>query len=269
MTRCAVILAAGMGTRMRETQDGAVLEPAQEAAAGAGFKAMMPVGRPFVDYLLSALADAGIERACLVVGPGAEEVRSHFADLAGRRVRVELAEQARPRGTADAVLAAERCAAGEPFLVVNGDNLYPASVLGRLAALAEPAAVGFSRTALVADDGIPAARIGRFALLEADGEGFLRRIVEKPSAESLRSFGPDARVSMNCWRFDSRIFAVCRAVPPSPRGELELPLAVEHAIAAGAFRVRLLPADEPVLDLSSRLDVASVTARLRGVTPRP
>jgi glucose-1-phosphate thymidylyltransferase len=268
MTRRAVILAAGMGTRMRRA-DGVSLEPAQARAADAGFKAMMPVGRPFIEYVLSALADAGIEQACLVVAPGADAVRSHFARAAGRRVQVEFAEQGRPLGTADAVLAAERFAGGEPFLVVNGDNLYPASVLGPLAALHEPAAAAFSRAALTAGGALPAERIARFALLEPDAEGYLRRIVEKPSPESLNEFGPEARVSMNCWRFDPSIFAACRAVPPSPRGELELPLAVQQAIETGAFRVRLLPVAETVLDLSSRLDVAAVTARLRGVTPRP
>jgi dTDP-glucose pyrophosphorylase len=85
----------------------------------------------------------------------------------------------------------------------------------------------------------------------------------------LKGLGPDVRVSMNCWRFDSAIFPACRVVPPSPRAELELPLAVQHAVDTGAFRVRVLPADETVLDLSSRLDVAAVTARLQGITPRP
>ncbi len=269
MTRRAVILAAGMGTRMRHGGDGVFLGPPQEQAADAGLKAMMPVGRPFVEYLLSELADAGIDRACLVIAPHGEAARSHFAQPTGRRVHVEFAVQARPLGTADAVLAAERFADGEPFLVMNGDNLYPASVLAQLAALREPGTAAFSRAALVADGAIPEERLARFALLETDAHGYLRRIVEKPSPESLKGLGPDVRVSMNCWRFDSAIFPACRAVPPSPRGELELPLAVQHAVDTGAFRVRVLPADETVLDLSSRLDVAAVTARLQGITPRP
>jgi glucose-1-phosphate thymidylyltransferase len=128
--------------------------------------------------------------------------------------------------------------------------------------------VGFSRTALVADGGIPAARIGRFALLEADGEGYLRRIVEKPSAESLRSFGPDARVSMNCWRFDARMFEACRDVPRSARGEFELPEAVGVAIARSA-RIRCIRAAGAVLDLSTRADAADVERRLTGLRPVP
>ena len=37
-------------------------------------------------------------------------------------------------------------------------------------------------------------------------------------------------VSMNCWRFDERIFAACQAIEPSSRGELEVTDAVQYAI---------------------------------------
>ncbi len=46
------------------------LSETQQRAADAGLKAMMPIaGRPFLDYLLSALADAGIREVALVVAP--------------------------------------------------------------------------------------------------------------------------------------------------------------------------------------------------------
>jgi dTDP-glucose pyrophosphorylase len=70
---------------------------------------------------------------------------------------------------------------------------------------------------------------------------------------------------MNCWRFDRRIFPMCRAVPISARGELELPAAVEHALAAGVMRFRAVPMDVPVLDLSRQIDIAGIAARLAGV----
>jgi len=54
----AVILARGLGTRMRKADSAARLDPTQAAAADTGIKAMIPVGRPFLDYVLSALADA-------------------------------------------------------------------------------------------------------------------------------------------------------------------------------------------------------------------
>jgi CTP:molybdopterin cytidylyltransferase MocA len=64
----AVILAAGRGTRMQQAHDSAGLNAGQSAAARSGLKAMMPVSRPFIDYVLSGLADAGYRRVCLVIG---------------------------------------------------------------------------------------------------------------------------------------------------------------------------------------------------------
>ena len=55
----AVVLARGLGKRMRAADATAVLDPAQAAAADAGMKAMIPIGaagHPFLDYVLSGLA---------------------------------------------------------------------------------------------------------------------------------------------------------------------------------------------------------------------
>ena len=73
---------------------------------------------------------------------------------------------------------------------------------------------------------------------------------------------------MNLWRFDARIFAVCRDVPRSARGEYELPEAVGLAVARG-MRFRAVPARGPVLDLSRRADAAELERRLSGVVARP
>ena len=48
MNTPAVILARGLGSRMRRADGGSALETAQSAAADTGAKAMMPVGRPLV-----------------------------------------------------------------------------------------------------------------------------------------------------------------------------------------------------------------------------
>jgi hypothetical protein len=58
---------------------------------------------------------------------------------------------------------------------------------------------------------------------------------------------------------------MCRDVPLSARGELELPAAVEHALHTGAMRFRAIRVESPVLDLSRQVDIASVASRLAGV----
>jgi glucose-1-phosphate thymidylyltransferase len=254
---------------MRELDGTARLEPFQERAAASGLKAMISFGRPFLDHVLSALADAGIEQVCLVIGPEHSEVREYYADTAPpRRVRVAFAVQREPRGTADAVLAAEEFAGGQDFLVINSDNLYPVSALAALAALSEPGAALFERDALIAQSNIPARRIASFAVCSVSADGYLEVIVEKPDAETLARLGPGAPVSMNCWRFSSAIFAACRRVPPSPRGELELPMAVREAMEQGV-RFRVVRCREGVLDLSRRADIGAVAERLRGVAADP
>jgi dTDP-glucose pyrophosphorylase len=256
---------------MRQTDDGAEgLTPEQEAVASAGLKTLMPIstggrpGRPFLDYLLSAIADAGIRNVGLVVGPEHDALRRQYSgDMAPSRVAVEFVTQQEARGTADAVLAAEPFVAGRPFLSLNADNLYPVEVLRALRELDGPGLPAFERDELARSSRIPADRIGSFALLAVDADGTLLDIIEKPGVAAVEAAGPRALVSMNCWRFDARIFAACRAVRPSPRGELELPEAVRLAVRQGV-RFRVFTARGPVVDLSRREDVQTVSDLLAG-----
>jgi glucose-1-phosphate thymidylyltransferase len=252
---------------MRRADQGATVSGAQADVAATGVKALIPIGRPFLDYVLDAVAEAGLSKIGLVIGPEHDAVREYYGTLAPARLHIDFIVQHEARGTADAVLAAEPWAAGEPFCVLNSDNYYPVSALAALAALDEPALVAFSRKGLLAEGQIDPARIASFAVLDLHGD-YLGRIIEKPDPATLASLGTDLYVSMNCWRFDARIFDACRTVPLSPRGELELPLAVQHAMGGGQMRVRAIRTDEAVLDLSSRADIASVASRLAGVEVR-
>jgi glucose-1-phosphate thymidylyltransferase len=254
---------------MRAADPGAVLTADQQRAADAGHKALMPVaGRPFIDYVLDSLGDAGLERTALVVAPNHEEIRGHVASTPDRAMTIEFVVQAEPRGTADAVLAAEAWTSDEPFLVLNSDNLYPVHALRPVAALDEPGLPVFARDELIRSSNIPPDRVHAFAIVELDDGGYLRRIVEKPEPDLVAAAGPSAPVSMNCWRFDARIFEFCRRVPISARGELELPQAVDLACRSGV-RFRAIPVRGPVLDLSRRADAADLTRRLQSREGQP
>jgi dTDP-glucose pyrophosphorylase len=74
---------------------------------------------------------------------------------------------------------------------------------------------------------------------------------------------------MNAWLLPPTIYAACRAIRPSPRGELELQDAVRHSIERLGERYRVLPAEQAVLDLSIPADIAAVTARLSQLEARP
>jgi glucose-1-phosphate thymidylyltransferase len=255
-----VVLAAGRGTRMRAAGSTDISRE-QASAADSGEKAMIPIGRPFLDYALSACADAGFTDACLVVGPGANATREHYERLVTSRLRVQFAVQAQPIGVANAVLAARDFVGDDSFVVVNADNYYPPSVLAELRCAQAPALPAFSREGLLRDGQIAAERIAAYALLEVDADGVLRRIVEKPSAAEAAVMAA-APVSMNCWLFDPRIFEACERVPKSARGEFELPGAVQLGIDAMGMRFQTFPVDAGVLDLSSRADIPEVERRL-------
>jgi len=266
----AVILARGLGTRMQRPDKSAKLNREQTAIAGAGVKAMIPIGRPFLDYVLSALADAGFSRVCLVIGPEHQLVRDYYSVQAPpRRVRVDFAIQEKPLGTADAVLAANGFVGNERFLVINSDNYYPPDVFKDMRESGQTSVALFDRDSLIADSNIPEDRVLKFAIAKTDKDGYLESIIEKPQEDMIRNLESPLYVSMNCWIFSPSIFEACRCVRPSIRGELELTDAVQYTIDVLKERLRALVFRTPVLDLSSRSDIAAVTEKLRELIPNP
>ena len=267
----AVILARGLGTRMRQASD-STLDPDQARAAAAGAKAMMPIGgasasRPFLDYILSALADAGYTDVCLVVAPDHDAMARYYrGEGAPHRIRLDFAVQDEPIGGANAVAAAEAWTGDDHFLVINGDNYYAVRTLASLVGRAGAATALFRAETLLARSNIPRERIQAFALGVIE-DGRLARIVEKPTPEQAAALG-DAFVSMTCWRMPPEIHAACRRVTRSVRGELELVDAV-NALIAGGVRFEAVVTEDGVLDLSRRGDVAAVAQALAGVTVDP
>jgi len=260
----AVILARGLGTRMRKADDAAELDTEQAAVAASGVKALMKLDRPFLDYVLGSLADADYRRVCLVIGPEHDVIREYVASLDLKRLSIDFAIQEKPLGTADAVAAAEAFAAGEHFLCVNSDNYYPHEALEGLRRLGSAGLAGFEREGMLAGSNIPADRVSKFACIRVDASGAMAEILEKPDPSVVASLPEPVCLSMNCWRFGPEIFPACAAIEPSPRGELEITDAVQYAIDKLKTTYRVLPVSAPVLDMSSRGDVAAVQAKLAG-----
>ena len=261
-----VILARGLGTRMRRSDSASKVDSRQAAMADAGIKALINIGRPFLDYVLSAAADAGYRRACLVVGPEQEPIRRYYGEeVALERLTIEFACQPEPKGTANAVAAVEAFAAGDPFAVINSDNYYPVEALRSLTEQPGCAVALFERDAMLAGSNVPADRIKGFAVAKIDGQGHLEHILEKPDDATLAAMPKPLWLSMNCWRFGPSIFEACRAIKPSPRGEYEIPDAVQYAMTTLGEIFYATTIRAPVLDMTSRSDIASVAALLADV----
>jgi len=106
----AVVLAGGMGTRLRSR---IVDIP----------KPMAPVaGRPFLEYVLDRLVQANIESITLSVGYRAEVIQAHFGD-AYQGVPIVYAHEAEPLGTGGALALAVAGLGDQPVLALNGDTL--------------------------------------------------------------------------------------------------------------------------------------------------
>jgi NDP-sugar pyrophosphorylase family protein len=107
--RQAVILAGGLGTRMR---------PVTETIP----KPMIAVaGRPFLQWQLELLRDGGIGQALLLAAYLGEQIEKYFGDGGGIGSRVEYSYEASPMGTGGALKNAE-AKLRDWFVLVNGDT---------------------------------------------------------------------------------------------------------------------------------------------------
>ena len=261
----AVILARGLGTRMRRPDPHASVDNRQARMAETGMKGMIPIGRPFMDYLLSSLADAGYREACLVIGPEHDAVREYYGrELKPSRIRIDFAVQEKPLGTADAVAAVETFAVSDRFLVINSDNFYPPEVLQGLQKLEGPGLAGFELESLVLQGNLAPERVRTFPVLQINDLGELVDLLEpgEPAVQAMAQ--SEIFVCMNCWLFGPLIFQACRAIAASPNGELELPVAVRFAARVLKERFRVLTFRKGVLDLSTRADIPTVARLLAG-----
>jgi len=260
--RKAVILAGGLGKRMQAASSAvATLSEDQVRFAENGLKGMIPFGRPFLDYCISALADAGCVLICLVIGPEHGLIREYYERLPTERVTISFATQQQPLGTADAIRAAADFADKDCFLVVNSDNYYPVEALRRLRAVGASGVVGFERVGLVQYGNVNDNRLGGYALLHVDEQNELECIEEKPT-----NIDSTALISMNCWSFTPVIFRACAVIGPSARGEYEIPSAVQYAVEHLGEHFHVIRHCGGVLDLSNRSDIVAVGRHLERVS---
>jgi NDP-sugar pyrophosphorylase family protein len=184
----AIILAAGLGTRLRPHT---LTTP----------KPLLPVrGRPILDWALGALP-AAIDRVLVVVNYLAEQfdtylrTQTHFREW-------ETVLQEQPRGTGDALRCCRERLRSKTFLALNGDDLYGAADLEALARC--PAGL------LVH----PVAEPRRFGIAFLKPDGTLEKLVEKPNLDGQRLANTGAYV------FPRSVFET--EVKVSARGEYEI-----------------------------------------------
>jgi N-acetyl-alpha-D-muramate 1-phosphate uridylyltransferase len=124
MPKSAIVLAAGLGTRMRP-HDGNIPKPLVEIG-----------GKALIDYALDRLADAGLERAVVNVHYLADALERHLA--ARKKPHVLISdERTALLGTGGGVVKALPLLGEHPFFLVNSDTLWLDGVKPNFARLAD------------------------------------------------------------------------------------------------------------------------------------
>jgi MurNAc alpha-1-phosphate uridylyltransferase len=121
--RRAMVLAAGLGTRMRPF-NGTLPKPLVQVG-----------GKALIDYVLDRLAQAGVERAVVNVHHLADEIERHIA--ARRQPQIVISDERRELlGTGGGVVKALPELGGGPFFHVNSDTIWIDGVNSNLLRLA-------------------------------------------------------------------------------------------------------------------------------------
>lgn len=205
----AVILAAGLGTRMRPLT---FTKP----------KFLLPVaGKPALDHVISLLRNAGVDKIALVVGFGKEQIMERYGKGSSFGVQVEYLEQKELLGTANAVSLAEKFAGGERFVVMNGDTLVDQESLN--AFMARYKELGNRKNFSCLMSTIEVEDPSQFGIVFIKGER-VAEIVEKPKHVKSRL------ANAGIYLFDPKIFDAIKKTKKSKRGEYEITSSIQMMI---------------------------------------
>ena len=205
----SVILAAGMGTRMKSKMP----------------KVLHKVcGKPLSKWVIDASKAAGADKVCAVVGHKAETVKEVLGDVC------EFAVQAEQKGTGHAVMQAIdviKNSKGE-VVILNGDTpLITAETINK--AIEYHKNNGNQATVITAilDDATGYGRIVR------DNDGSVLKIVEQKDASEEEKKINEVNSGMYVFDAQSLVYALDKITPNNAQGEYYLTDTLEILLSAG------------------------------------
>ncbi len=194
-----IVLAGGSGSR---------LHPLTQAVS----KQLLPVyDKPMIYYPLSILMLAGIQEI-LIISTAADVplFQRLLGDGSQLGLHIDYAEQAAPNGIAEALVIGADHVGSHPVALVLGDNIFHGPGFSEL----------LRRTVAELDGcvlfGYPVKDPGRYGVAEADADGRLLSLEEKPARPRSN------RAVTGLYLYDNDVIKIARSLSPSARGELEI-----------------------------------------------
>lgn len=215
--RKGIILAGGSGTRLYPITMGVS-------------KQLLPIyDKPMIYYPISVLMLAGIRDIAIITTP---EDQAQFQRLLGDGgqwgLHFEWIIQPSPDGLAQAYLLAEDFLAGSASAMVLGDNIFFGHGLPELLLAADRRNEGGTVFGYRVSDP------ERYGVVDFDGEGVVRSIIEKPQLP------PSNYAVTGLYFLDGTAPERARQVRPSDRGELEIVSLLESYLGDGLLDVQLM-----------------------------
>ena len=210
----AVLLAAGRGKRQRPYTD-VTPKPLLEVNS-----------RATLDYVLCAVAKAGIERVCIVTHYLEEKIFEYVGDGSKWNLSVIFAHQEKLDGNGDALLSVpNEWIRDEPVMVVATDYILEEYSLLDLVNVHRQHKADITMSLKEC----PIEELSARSSVEVDADWRVKKIIEKPKHEEILS--PYAASVM--FIFPPAIWEYLSKIQPSERGEIELQAAVDMMIQDG------------------------------------
>ncbi len=214
MTRKGIILAGGSGTRLYPITVGIS-------------KQLLPVyDKPMIYYPLSVLMLAGIREIALITTPDDhQQFQRLLGDGSQWGIDFTYIVQDKPEGLAQAYTLTADFLDGAPSAMVLGDNIFFGHGLPEILAAADQRPSGGTVF------GYHVADPERYGVVDFDGAGRARQIIEKPQVP------PSNYAVTGLYFLDGTAPARAAQVQPSARGELEITTLLEMYLTEGALTV--------------------------------
>lgn len=204
-----VLLAGGTGTRLRPITH-------------TGPKQLVPVAnKPVLQYGIEDLKQAGITEIGVILGnKGREEIQEFLGDGSRFDVDITYIVQGEPLGLAHAAGCARDFVDGDDFVMYLGDNILNRGITDLVES--------FGNGEYAAGIALQHVRNPtEFGIAEADDEGNVTRLVEKPD-------DPRSDLALiGVYVFSPEVFDAIENLEPSGRGELEITDAIQSLLDEG------------------------------------